>query len=900
MATIYLSSTYADLKDYRRIVVEALRKSTYHVIAMEEYVAKDERPFETCLMDVEKADIYVGLFGFRYGYIPPAHHQNPNGLSITELEFLHAQKLKKPCLTFIGKEDAGIPLTLVDAYTGDGDKGKQVERLRRYLLTEKLASAFSSPYELATLVLAAVKKELDKTKVASPDAEQPATPSAVTWDIDKNGSPYPGLLHFTRKYAPVFFGRDAEVRDILDRMCDPKGRFILISGNSGVGKSSVVAAGVLPLIEKTPLAGSTSCLCVRMVPSKGPHPFNALMGALHPYATAVGLNPESMEKDLIQSPSRLALHVREILSKGGDHDALVLFLDQMEELFTAQDLEASKKFLAAVYEAAQDGALWVLATIRSDHLHHCHGHRDMLRVLRGPGHYSLGPIEPFMLSDLIVKPARCAGLNVTDKLARRIIHDMGSEGGHLPLLAFVLNELFKKRSNHELSETVYEQLGGINGAIAHHAAQVESTIRETLGAATFALLPKLFQSLVIVNAEGLPTRRRPLSSAFSSEMNEVIHVLVRERLLHTEGDGKSATVSISHEALFEAWPSLRAYVATNRKQLMDQTLLESRARKWQEMGKPWFSGLASGREYKDFRRAEMTDTGLTKNYLSASRRARLVFNGAIAMVIFLILGTTWLWQNGYSLDHALLKVQSLFVSIHVEPRMAPVSGGSFRQGDTQDQGGSRERPVREVTVKKFAIGRFEVTFKEYDRFAIATGRPLPGDQGWGRDRRPVIKVSWHEARDYAAWLSHETGKRFRLPTESEWEYAARSEGEDDIWAGTSDEERLKEYAVYAANSQNRTAPVGESEGREPNAIGLYDMSGNVFEWVEDCPHPNYYGAPTDGTAWLEADGRNCEGRVIRGGSWSGKPGDLRSSIRFWYDADDRDSYLGFRLAQDID
>ncbi len=103
-----------------------------------------------------------------------------------------------------------------------------------------------------------------------------------------------------------------------------------------------------------------------------------------------------------------------------------------------------------------------------------------------------------------------------------------------------------------------------------------------------------------MNAEGLPTRRRPLSSAFYSELNEVIPVLVRERLLHTEGEGKSATVSISHEALFEAWPSLQAFIAGNRKQLMDQTLLESRARKWMEMGKPWFEGLASGREYSRF------------------------------------------------------------------------------------------------------------------------------------------------------------------------------------------------------------------------------------------------------------------------------------------------------------
>lgn len=139
MLTIYLSSTFEDLKDYRRAVFEALRKSGYNVIAMEDYVATDRRPVEKCLNDVEKADFYIGLFGFRYGYVPPPEHNNPNGWSITELEFRHAELRKKPCLTFMTKEDAGIPLKFVDAYTGDGERGKQIEQLRKTLTTGKIS-----------------------------------------------------------------------------------------------------------------------------------------------------------------------------------------------------------------------------------------------------------------------------------------------------------------------------------------------------------------------------------------------------------------------------------------------------------------------------------------------------------------------------------------------------------------------------------------------------------------------------------------------------------------------------------------------------------------------------------------------------------------------------------------
>lgn len=158
MTTIYLSSTYEDLKDYRRVVFDALHKAGYQVIAMEGYVAADQRPVEKCLKDVEQAHIYVGLFAFRYGYIPPPQHGNPSGLSITELEFRRAAALKKPSLTFLAKDDAGIPLKYVDAYTGEGVEGKRIKALRQHLLTEKLASSFSTPHELSTLVLAALAK----------------------------------------------------------------------------------------------------------------------------------------------------------------------------------------------------------------------------------------------------------------------------------------------------------------------------------------------------------------------------------------------------------------------------------------------------------------------------------------------------------------------------------------------------------------------------------------------------------------------------------------------------------------------------------------------------------------------------------------------------------------------
>ncbi|MBI4527862.1 MAG: SUMF1/EgtB/PvdO family nonheme iron enzyme [Deltaproteobacteria bacterium] len=240
--------------------------------------------------------------------------------------------------------------------------------------------------------------------------------------------------------------------------------------------------------------------------------------------------------------------------------------------------------------------------------------------------------------------------------------------------------------------------------------------------------------------------------------------------------------------------------------------------------------------------------------------------------------------------------------------MVVIPAGTFQMGDIHGDGEELERPVHDVTIKEpFAIGRYEVTFEEYDKFAKATGRQLLEDEGWGRGRRPVINVYWEDARDYANWLSKQTGKRYRLPSEAEWEYAARSGGKDEKWAGTSLEKELTDYAWFNPNSKGQTRPVGT---RKPNGLGLYDMSGNVREWVEDCRHKDYKNAPTDGRAWGRENGGQCQFRGLRGGSWRfGMTRFLRTSERVfaerhrlllsWVFPPWRSREDGFRLAGDI-
>ncbi len=231
------------------------------------------------------------------------------------------------------------------------------------------------------------------------------------------------------------------------------------------------------------------------------------------------------------------------------------------------------------------------------------------------------------------------------------------------------------------------------------------------------------------------------------------------------------------------------------------------------------------------------------------------------------------------------------------PELVVVPSGRFRMGcvsgrDCEDD----ERPVHEVEVPSFALGVYEVTFEEYDRFAQATRRNRPNDGGWGRGGRPVMNVSWEDATAYAAWLSEETGEAYRLPSESEWEYAARAGSTTRYtWGDDIGRNRANCDGCRSRWDDDRTAPAGSFAA---NAWGLHDVHGNVWEWVEDCWHENYARAPRDGSAWTT--GGNCSRRVVRGGSWLYGPWSLRSAYRDRGDAESRASYIGFRVARTPD
>jgi formylglycine-generating enzyme required for sulfatase activity len=223
------------------------------------------------------------------------------------------------------------------------------------------------------------------------------------------------------------------------------------------------------------------------------------------------------------------------------------------------------------------------------------------------------------------------------------------------------------------------------------------------------------------------------------------------------------------------------------------------------------------------------------------------------------------------------------------PRMVVISAGSFTMGspDGETGRGGDEGPQRRVSVRQFAVGKFEVTFNEWDacvhRGGCDDSGPLAagGDNGWGRGNRPLINVSWDDARQYVRWLSNETRQSYRLLSEAEWEYAARA-------GATGSGGDSFEF-------DEPTLPVGSYQA---NAFGLHDMHGNAWEWVQDCYAPSYAGLPIDGSA---NETSSCSHRVVRGGARFSIPAYFRTAYhRERYIPSARYGHLGFRVARTLD
>jgi formylglycine-generating enzyme required for sulfatase activity len=866
-----------------------------------------------------ECDIVIVVFWARMGTPLPDEWKKPDGgryRSGTEWEYLNAleaaEKYEKPAV-LVYRRTEKINL---DPDDPDFDlKSQQWRRVKEFFQSftnpdGSLRGGYN-PYlapeefrEQLNLHLRSLVREILE-RAAPVVAVQPSPPVPPAAAIQPTssappvagpplwpGSPFPGLRAFTPEDAPIFFGRGRETDDLVSRLDQPARRFLAVVGASGSGKSSLVAAGLIPRLMAGAIPGSRDWVWVKFTPGEvGDNPFMALAVAFKDTLQQPGRPPRELADKLEKDPATL-IELRDLaLADRPDWAELLLFVDQFEELFALVAPRYVRPFVEWLERAARTERLRVAATLRADFYHHCVEQAPLAALLRD-GSYPLAAPGIGTLHEMIERPAERAGLTFEPELVERILDDTGTEPGRLALLAFALAELYAARTaDGHLTQAAYAGFNGVQGAIAKRAEDTLTGLSvppPTLG--------EVFQELVEIEEGGAVTRRRApwVRLDKSADANRLVEAFVAARLLvasRGEGEDGQPVVEVAHEALFTAWTTLRDWIDAHRKRLEAGQDLEEAAQEWQAIGRRW-AGLASGARLKRYRQA-IKPSVLADRFLRASRRRLWTLRGTASAIVLLVLfvvgWAVWIETRGWTLQQGRSLVLAKLGFYH-EPKMVEIEAGSFLMGSRDDDPQARddEKPQRPVQIARFAIGKYEVTFREYDQFALDTGRDLPNDATWGRGQRPVINVSWHDAVAYAVWLSEKTGKQYRLPTEAEWEYACKA-GKETTYCFEGDQGQIADHAWYRENSLEKTHPVGKMA---PNWWGLHDMSGNVWEWTCSAYEWKYRGTELRCVSDLNSIGP----WVMRGGSWIDEPLRLRSAarsgigLRYWILS------VGFRLA----
>jgi formylglycine-generating enzyme required for sulfatase activity len=617
--------------------------------------------------------------------------------------------------------------------------------------------------------------------------------------------------------------------------------------------------------------------------------------------------------------------------------AFFLYVDQGEELYVRAEPRQRGRFSQLLAHGLGDPRLRALMSLRSDFLGALQGDEPLFDTRH---QIDVPPLREAQLREVVSRPpallsARFETERLAADIARRAAEESVKDAGALPLLSYLLDDMWVQMVERDdgtlrLPAAAIE-FGGV-------LAQRADAFLASRPQSEEALRRLLTLRLATVREDGEPTRRRAPRSEFTEEEWRLATELANHpnRLLVTATTGAGETFAeVAHEAIFRRWERLREWIATERDFLVWRNALEAARRAWQAtpdeakdeallMG----LSLAQAQGWAAKRANDLPPTD--RDFIDASvrrdtaeraqregMRRRAWQMGALAAVLLLGIGSGLGWSNrAYLKARAVTLAEMVWpkvLTVEAERTLAPgrsfqecthcpvmvvVPAGVFTMGSSKDEKGHKptEEPAHEVSVQRFALSRFEVTFEEWDAcFTLGGCTHRPSDQGWGRDLRPVINVSWNDAHQYVAWLSRRTGRTYRLLSEAEWEYAARAGSDrayfwgDEIGAGNT--------ACNRCGSQwdlKRTAPVGSFAA---NKFGLYDMHGNVWEWTQDCIHDNYRGAPKDGSAWIERG--NCSGRVVRGGSWVSNPDLLRAAVRLGYTAGYRGYIVGFRVGRMI-
>jgi formylglycine-generating enzyme required for sulfatase activity/energy-coupling factor transporter ATP-binding protein EcfA2 len=736
-----------------------------------------------------------------------------------------------------------------------------------------------------------IRRRLD-TRPAAPmrpplaSVAQPQPPAL--W----KGSPFPGLRALTPEDAPIFCGRGRETQELLHKITDAETRFVAVVGASGSGKSSLVAAGLLPaLLEHTAKA---PWRWARFTPGQsGAHPLRALAQALA--EISAGHRTEALEERLFSGPEALTGVVADILHDDQKSAALpeaelLVFIDQFEELFTLVDPVLRSPFIHWLTAAARAPRLRIVITLRADFYAQCVEWQVLAELLR-TGSYPLAAPHLGALYEMITGPAERAGLGFEAGLVAQLLQDTGTEPGALALLAFALGELYDHRSEEgRLTWDVYRAFGGVQGVIAQRADAIYHSLD-----ADESTLGRVFGELVEVDQRGTATRRRvPLARVQRSQAaSALVEALTAGRLLVRGRDEQDLpTVEVAHEALFRKWDTLQGWIESMADELRLLRQVRQAALDWSDHDRSEAYLWPHERLEPVWAAVEHLEPeldGLTREFLRPEQDRLLAE------------------LNDIATDHKRRSDIGERLAVIGDPR----PGVGLREDGLPDIVWC-EVPAGEVTLEDGAgsfavprcwIAKYPVTYLQYRSFLKAPdgfpdARVWKGlereTEAWVQNRKfanhPADNIRWFGAVAFCRWLDTRVGAEIRarfgaqyiirLPTEWEWLQAATGGDSGNVypWGPEWDSRRAN---IYESGLSRTTAVGMYPQGASP--VGPLDMAGNLWEWCL-----NEYEAPSN--TGLSGDGR----RVVRGGSWDSFQDDARAAYRASNAPVSRNNSLGFR------
>lgn len=893
---VYLSSTLDDLLPERQAVIDALSGLC---VVVQSYTADERSVRDSCLRDVERCHLYIGIIGRRYGHIPPG-----DSLSITEQEFQHAQECKKAIFIFI-KDDDEIKSKFHDAVTQEHPL-QLIEAFRQRITSRP--AVFKTPEDLKAHVLKAYLGYCKEHPQPSSKRKAQASPKRII------GDPYPGLRAFLPSESDRFFGRDAEIEALLERLLARGERFLVVIGSSGSGKSSLVYAGLIPALSSNTVSGGVRWFPVSFSPRRSnDDPFCQLADALERAFPTQGWHVQELAQQLRGRPADMAVLAENALRSQGTNAQLLLFADQFEELFAAKvDAATRSAFFALLHAAVKSPLVRVVIAMRSDFYNQWPQDEDSIALLRN-GHFPLGIPGQAALEKMIVEPAKAAGLTIARHLVQRILDDTGTAPGALALAEFALAQLYQQRRGNELTEDAYTAIGGVAGAIEGLAEKAVDCAQKTIPLddkvffGLFLNIASVEQQSSDKNEALTVVRRRAAQHELSEPALLLATYLVDQRILVSRQDSSDSSViyEVGHEAVFSHWKRFQEWYARYANDLALCRQAEQAARDWArqqrqpvlqwrwERQRPVIAALAKLNQMAipacgpDFSDPMITLWPQLETRLEEPLR-QFLYPEPLALLEEL---------NTDETPHQRREEIGLRLNQFGDPR----------RGIGLDEHGLPDIawidiPAGEITlatgdhfqVPPFRIARYSVTWIQYRAFADAEDgycnkawwqdllkKEEPVELLWAFANYPAIRVSWYDAVAFCRWLSAKSKLAIRLPTEWEWQWAAVGATQQDYpWPDGWNPARANYYGAGIG----RTVAAGMYP-LSHSPFGVDDMAGNTWEWCLN------YNDPSKDVAIKQSD----EARVLRGGSWSNDPGDPRAAARGCYHPDFRYYGFGFRV-----